>query len=185
MQRVMIVGGPGSGKTTLAKAMAARVTLPVWHVDQIIWEPNWVERDDAERMRQLYQIQMYERWIIEGNYPPTYRERVARADTLIFLDFPAWQRISRVTWRVARNFGRPRAEMPEGCIERFDRNYLDFLDFIWTTRESTRAQILRYVEEPPAHLTVHHLRSQGDVRRFLRGLGRGVDQPAIGAVRSA
>ncbi|MEM9044432.1 MAG: AAA family ATPase [Pseudomonadota bacterium] len=184
MQRVMIVGGPGSGKTTLANAMAERVNLPLWHIDQILWAADWVERDETDRIRDLYEIQTLDRWIIDGCYAPTMTERVARADTLIFLDFPVWQRIARVTWRVLQHRGEPRPEMPEGCVERFDHNFTEFLDFIWRTRDSLREKMVPLIEEPPAHLAVHHLRSGREVRRFLADLVP-PNQPAIGAVSSA
>lgn len=44
MQRVMIVGGPGSGKSTLTRSVGAKLKLPVFHMDQIHWQENWVER---------------------------------------------------------------------------------------------------------------------------------------------
>ena len=48
MKRIVIVAGPGSGKSTLARILGERLNLPVFHVDQIHWQENWVERPLAE-----------------------------------------------------------------------------------------------------------------------------------------
>jgi len=51
MQRVMIVGGPGSDKSTLAVMMGAITTLPVYHMDHIHWKPHWIERTAMKNIR--------------------------------------------------------------------------------------------------------------------------------------
>lgn len=43
MQRVLIVGSPGAGKSTLAKKLAARTGLPLIHLDDLYWNPGWVK----------------------------------------------------------------------------------------------------------------------------------------------
>jgi len=48
MKPIVIVAGPGSGKSTLARMLGERLNLPVFHVDQIHWQENWVERPLAE-----------------------------------------------------------------------------------------------------------------------------------------
>ena len=44
MKRVMIVGQPGAGKSTIARQIGQRTGLPVVHIDKIHWMPGWVER---------------------------------------------------------------------------------------------------------------------------------------------
>ena len=47
MKRVLIVGSPGAGKSTLAKKLAAKTGLPLTHLDELYWDSNWqqVERE--------------------------------------------------------------------------------------------------------------------------------------------
>ncbi len=51
MQRVMIVGQPGSGKSALARKLGQRTGFPVIHIDTIHWQPGWVERSWDEKTR--------------------------------------------------------------------------------------------------------------------------------------
>ena len=53
MQRIMIVGRPGSGKSSLAQAIGERTGLPVIHIDKIHWQPGWVERSKAEKTQEV------------------------------------------------------------------------------------------------------------------------------------
>lgn len=58
MQRVMIVGQPGSGKSRLAQALGARTGLPVVHIDTIHWQPGWVERSFNEKTRLCHEVEL-------------------------------------------------------------------------------------------------------------------------------
>lgn len=168
MQRVMIIGGPGSGKSTLARFIGKVVGLPVVHIDKIHWKPNWVERPAEEKVAIIRQIHAREAWVFEGNFTRTIAERAARSDTIIFLDLPVQLRLWRVTVRTLRDFGKLRGdELPEGCVERFDR---EFFSYIWRTRETGRRTGLALVENPPAHAHVHHLTSPAEVAAFQRNL---------------
>ena len=66
MRRVMVVGGPGSGKSTFARALSAKTGLPVFHMDLIHWLPGWVERPSAEKSRLTKKVHAKEAWIFEG-----------------------------------------------------------------------------------------------------------------------
>ncbi|WP_183154126.1 DNA topology modulation protein FlaR [Paracoccus siganidrum] len=169
IQRVMIVGGPGSGKSFVATRLGALSGLPVHHMDHIHWLPGWVERERLEKDMLTREIHAKPRWIFEGGHSRTYRERAARADLLIWLDLPVGLRIRRVLWRSLRHLGRRRPDMAEGCPELLGRQTVDFLRFIWRTRETSRQAVRRVISPPPDGLRVVHLTRPAAVRGFLSG----------------
>ena len=85
MRRVMVLGCAGAGKTTWAKALGDITALPVFHVDQIHYQPGWVEREKSEKIELAHKVEAGERWIFEGGLSATYANRAARADTAIWL----------------------------------------------------------------------------------------------------
>lgn len=162
----MIVGAPGSGKSTLAQTLGARTGLPVYHMDrEVHWLPGWVERRRDEKTQITLEIAARADWIFEGGHSVTYEARVARADTLIWLDLPVGVRYGRVVWRTLRTYGRSRPDLPDACPEHFDP---EFYRFIWRTRNSGRAKIAEIVARAHPGLRVLHFRSGRAVRRWLR-----------------
>lgn len=127
MQRIIVIGPCGAGKSTLATMLAARLGLPLYHMDKLNWRPGWVESSKAEIRGRLATILSTERWIIDGNYSGTLAERIARADTIIYLDFPIRLCLWRVMKRVWRYRGRTRPDMTSDCPERFDFAFILYL----------------------------------------------------------
>ena len=171
MQRVMIIGQPGSGKSVLAQELGRITYLPVYHIDHIHWMSGWIERPGSEKDVMCAEVHAREKWIFEGGRSVTWAERLDRADTLIWLDFPLSVRAWRVVWRTLRYLGRTRPDLPEGCPERFD---LEFARWIWRTRETSRVGMERLFKGAPPDKDKHRLRSAGDVRRYLVDLRRAV-----------
>ena len=167
MRRVMIIGQAGSGKSTLARIMGGITHMPVVHIDHIHWQAGWVERTGPEKDALCAQVHGRELWIFEGGRSSTWPERLARADTLIWLDFPLLLRLPRVLWRTLHYWDRNRPDLPEGYPDRFS---LDFLRWIWTTRRSARPKMLALYDSVPPDKAKHRLRSQREVDRFLSGL---------------
>ncbi|MEO1222624.1 MAG: DNA topology modulation protein FlaR [Pseudomonadota bacterium] len=170
MKRVMIVGGPGSGKSTLARALGPLTGLPVFHMDHIHHMPGWVERPKSEKDRMTREVHGREAWIFEGGHSRTYAERLARADTLIWLDLPVTLRLLRVIRRTLRYRGRSRPDLPEGCPERLNIEMLRFLAYILRSRRPTRAKIQAMAGAPPPHVRVVHLTNVRAVDSFLGAL---------------
>jgi len=133
MQRVLVIGSPGAGKSTLAHAIAARTGLPLHHLDKLFWLPGWVERDRDEGRAELAEVLAGQRWIIDGNYGSTMAMRVARADTVVWLDYPTWLCLSRVFRRWWQYRGKARPDMTEGCPENLN---LEFLLYVLNFRRA-------------------------------------------------
>ena len=165
MQRVLVIGSPGAGKSTLATQMAARTGLPLFHLDQMHWKAGWVESGRAEFDERLAAVTSRPRWIIDGNYSRTLSHRLTRADTVIDLDLAPWLCVARTLGRIIRSGGSVRPDMAPGCPERFD---LSFLAFIARFRLDRRPRIeARLVHFEGRHIL---LRNPAQVRAFLADL---------------
>ena len=127
MERVLIIGPCGAGKSILAVELAKRLALPVHHLDQLHWHPGWIEGSNDDLVRKLEVILAGERWLIDGNYGGSLALRLTRADTVIYLDYPIRLCVMRLLRRIAIWRGRTRPDMTDGCPERFDLEFLVYL----------------------------------------------------------
>lgn len=145
MRRVLIIGPCGSGKSTLARDLAPRLGLPLVHMDQLGWQAGWVETGKAELNARLADVVAQEEWLIEGNYGSVLAPRLARADTVIYLDFPIRLCLWRLVKRIITHRGRSRPDMPEGCPERFDAAFFWYvLNWNAGPRVRTEAKLRDY-----------------------------------------
>ena len=171
MKRVMIIGDGGSGKSTLARLLGAQTGLPVHHLDQVFWMPDWTPRPEAEKLEMVAEIEAQAQWIIEGGVSATFENRIARADTLVWLNLPVTLRHWRIMVRTLAHRGRSRPDMPEGCVQRFDRNTLSFLRFIRQDRHAGHQRMAACRSlAGEGGVVVHHLTSRRAVRAFQRAV---------------
>ena len=163
MQRVVILGCSGAGKSTFARALGARLGIPVVHLDALFWEPGWKEpQNEAFRARVGAAIDG-DAWISDGNYVSrTFDLRLPRADTVIFLDQPRWLCVFRILWRWLTSFGRTRPDLAEGCSENFD---WAFFLWTWNFKRKSQPRILAVAGSYPTPITL--LRGDAEMARFL------------------
>lgn len=128
MQRILIVGRSGTGKSTLARRIGETLSLPVIHLDQHYFDPGWRQVEAERFAARVAALAAGERWVIEGNYSSTMAARLARADTVIMLERHRALCVMAALLRALRSRGRVRVDMAPGCPERVD---LAFLRFVW------------------------------------------------------
>ena len=169
-ERILVYGVTGSGKTRLAEGISAVTGIP-WHaVDELTWEPGWIEVPDPEQRRRIAAICAEERWVLDTAYGRWLDIPLARVELIVALDYPRWLSLSRLVRRsVIRAIdGKP---ICNGNRESF-RNIFSRRSIVgWHFRSfSRKRRRIREWEADPAGPEVVHLRSPRETERWLAGL---------------
>ena len=106
--RILILGCRGSGKSTFARALAAKTGLPLVHLDNVWWRADGTHISRDEFDLALSELLRSEKWIMDGDYSRTYEVRIRACDTVIFLDYPEEVCMAGIRARV----GQPHPDMP-------------------------------------------------------------------------
>lgn len=141
MKRILIIGCPGSGKSTLSGELHRATGIPLYHLDMMYWNSDKTTVGKELFKERLSQVLAKERWIIDGNYQSTMEQRMAACDTVIFLDYPKELCLQGVKARV----GKPRSDLP--WIEEGEDD--EFLKFICNFEQETKPKILSLFEKYP------------------------------------
>jgi adenylate kinase family enzyme len=165
VQRILIIGSGGAGKSTLARQLGTMLDLPVIHLDAHFWQPGWKESARAVWKERVAELLQRDRWIMDGNYRGTLEERVRACDTVIVLALPRLQCVFRVIKRSIRYRGRSRPDLNEGCLEQLPD--WEFLRWIWTFPQAELPGTLRILATFESQKRIVILRSSAEVRRFL------------------
>jgi adenylate kinase family enzyme len=113
MQRIFVTGNAGSGKTSVAGALAIALDLPYVCLDSIVWQAGWVKTPGPERREKELHIAQRPSWIVDG----VSELFLQAADTVIFLDIPRRRCLYRVLLRNLPYLFRSRPGLPERCPE--------------------------------------------------------------------
>jgi adenylate kinase family enzyme len=97
-KRIQLIGGSGSGKSTIAQQLAQRLNATYCDLDDLHWDPQWTEVPDEVMLARLAPIVAQERWVIAGNYKQTWPMLWPKLDLLIWLDLPLHVKV----WRTLR-----------------------------------------------------------------------------------
>jgi adenylate kinase family enzyme len=169
MKRVLVIGPGGSGKSTFARRLGQILGIEVKHLDKFYWRAGWTKPSNEEWLKTVDELTSVDSWIIDGNFGGTLAQRVARCDTIIFLDMPRLLCLWRVTKRRMLYRSRSRPDMSEGCNEKLD---LEFIDWVWNYSNRSRPRVVKLLNENSETKKVVWLRSRADAEKFLANLAK-------------
>lgn len=173
MNRIVVIGPAGVGKTTLAFNMAAKLDLPVTELDDLYWRPNWQAAPEDEFKQAVSKATETDQWLITGNYPDIRDELWNKADTLVWLDYSFSTNMWRLSKRTIKNLFSEETICNgnrESLSNIFSNNSLIGW-FLQTYGERKREYdgIFKDPEDYP-HLQKVRLTSQNETDAFLRKL---------------
>lgn len=158
MQKVMVIGCPGSGKSTFSRALSQITCLPLTHLDMLYWNADKTTVERSVFLERLSAVLQKDAWIIDGNYSSTMELRMQECDTVFFLDYPADICLQGVKDRQ----GKPRPDMP--WVETEEDT--EFLEYIQNFYKENRPQVLELLQKY-SHKTIHVFQNRREAHMFL------------------
>lgn len=168
MERVIIIGPRGAGKSTLANNLSKITGLPALHLDRLYWNQEGESLSIAAFDKLLAEEIKKEQWIIDGNYIRAMNAMVTRCDTVIFLDYSRLSCLFGVISRALKGTGWHQANVAEGYSGRLD---FTFLKHVWRTADKNRQryhEMLQNVEDTQVVILKH----RRACRRFLEEISK-------------
>jgi len=173
LDRVVVVGTSGSGKTNLAKRLSRALQAPHIELDALHWGPDWAARA-PERFRSLVVGEVAgSRWIVDGNYSVVRDIVWRRATTLVWLNYGFGVVFLRALRRTARRTVM-REELWAGNRESLIRSFFTRDSILWwviRTYRRRRREYPRLLQSGEfAHLEVLEFRKPAHAEEFLARL---------------
>lgn len=165
MNKIIIIGCPGSGKSYLSRQLHKILNIPVYHLDKIYWLRDWNHLEHDEFVKKIKDIiDNNDKYIIDGNYINSLKMRMDSADTIIYLDMDTTYCLENVHKRS----GTLREDFPEYLI---DDEVVDqeFIDYIINFNQNNRELILSLIKENSNKeiITIHN---KLELEKFIKNL---------------
>lgn len=151
MDRVIILGRGGAGKSRTASRLSDLTGLPVVELDKHFWQPGPAPMPKADWARVQAGLAAADQWIMDGDLGPydLLPIRLQRADTVILLDFP----LHLCAWRALRRA----------------KENADFWRWVLMWRWASRPKLMQAIAADAAQADLHVMRSPRALERFLKG----------------
>lgn len=154
MNRVLVLGCPGAGKSTFARSLQEKTGLPIHYIDQMFWNADKTNVSKEELDARVQAVTKEDKWIIDGNYKRTIPMRLERADTVFYLDYP----VDICLEGVKNRRGTVRPDMPWVETEEDP----EFMDYIRDFQQEQRPEILEWLSQWKGRLTIFHNREEAE-----------------------
>ena len=162
MKKAIVIGCPGSGKTTFAIKLSNRTGLPLYHLDAVWHKPDKTHIPREEFDKRIAEIFKESEWIIDGNYKRTIEMRLRECDTVFLFDLPVDVCIQGATERIGK--------------ERYDLPWLEteldpeFLQFIKDFPKDALPYIYELIDKYKTEKEIFIFKSRKDADEFIKGI---------------
>ncbi len=168
MNKVLVIGCPGAGKSTFARRLREAAELPLYYLDMI-----WHKADRTNVTREEFDTRLGEilsgrQWIIDGNYLRTMPERMEVCDTIFMLDYPLEVCLLGAQSRI----GKAREDMP-WVEQEFDP---EFHQWIVDFEKEQRPEIYCLLEQYKKEKTIVIFHSREEAQQYLDTVQREIQR---------
>lgn len=166
-KRIMIFGRPGSGKSTFATSLSMSLGLPLHHLDKHFYVNNWAPRDYNEFLQIQQNIVDTECWIVDGNSTRSLEIRWARADLILYFNFPK----VICAYRIFKRFLNPNKAFDDrapGCKETIR---FPLLKYMWGFEERF-AEDIKTLKERYQQVVFKEIRCDSELSKLRHELGK-------------
>jgi len=161
MKKVLIIGCPGSGKSTFGRTLSSVTALPLYHLDMMFWNADKTTVSREILIGRIQNVMNNSEWIIDGNYSSTMEMRLKECDTVFFLDYPTSVCIEGVKCRK----GVLRSDMP--WVEENDDE--EFIKYVKEFNIKNRPEVIGLLNKYSSkNIIIFHSREES--QRFISSL---------------
>jgi adenylate kinase family enzyme len=171
-RRVHVIGTSGSGKTTVAKAIADKLGIRHIELDAINWQPNWTELPKDEFKERTMEAIEHGDWTIDGNYKVVRDVIWDKVDTIVWLDLPFIPVFLRIVWRTIRRIVT-QEELWNTNTEKLDALVGKYGMPLWViqTHERRRKEYPPLLADPKlGHIDINRFKSLKAVNEWIDSL---------------
>lgn len=166
MKKVIVIGSPGSGKSTFSRKLHKITGLELFYLDMLFHRSDRTTCSQEEFDESLAKIMELDEWIIDGNYARTLPVRLEQCDTIFWLDYQTDLCLESIQKRI----GQPRLDMPWIETELDE----EFLDFVRNFRTDVLPEMARLIGSV-RNKDVYRFTSRPEAAKYLKNLERRLD----------
>lgn len=163
MNRIIVIGCPGSGKSTFSKALHKITNIPLYHLDMMYWNYDRTTVEQSVFLKLLSNTMKKSQWIIDGNYQSTLELRLQVCDTVIFLDYP----VDVCLNGIAERKGKARTDIP--WVEPENQEDNTFIDFVKSYNSQSRPKVI-WLLNKYSNKDIYIFKQRKDADEFLNKL---------------
>lgn len=163
MNRIIVIGCPGSGKSTFSKALHKITNIPLYHLDMMYWNSDRTTVEQSVFLKLLSNTMKKSQWIIDGNYQSTLELRLQVCDTVIFLDYP----VDVCLNGIAERKGKARTDIP--WVEPENQEDNTFIDFVKSYNSQSRPKVI-WLLNKYSNKDIYIFKQRKDSDEFLNKL---------------